>query len=74
MKTVTIPKKTYKELVEKKLRYEYLRQIMAEDVFAPPSVRRAGEVVRAFRATKRYNPKFLESLGRGLKRSSYFRP
>ena len=74
MKTVTIPKKTYEELVEKKLRYDYLRQIMVADVFAPPSIRRTGEVVRQFRATKRYNKKFLESLERGLKRSSYFRP
>lgn len=73
MNTVTIPKKEYKELVDRKLRYEYLRQIMEEDIFTPPPTRNSKEVLDVFKASGRYNKKFLESLKKGLKRSSYFK-
>lgn len=36
MQTVTISKKEYEELIEKKLRYEHLHQIIEEDIFSPP--------------------------------------
>ena len=39
MATITIPKKEYQELVDKKFRYEMLREIMKEDIFAPPPTR-----------------------------------
>ncbi|HUX36161.1 MAG TPA: hypothetical protein VMV71_03980 [Candidatus Paceibacterota bacterium] len=73
MTTITIPKKEYSELIEKKLRYEYLRQIMEGDIFSPPPRRNAKEIIKAFKAVKKYNREFLESLGKGLKRSNYFK-
>lgn len=72
MSTVTIPKKEYRELLDKKLRYEYLRHIMEGNVFAPPPTRGTKRILADFRATKLYSPAFLSSLKRGLKRSSYF--
>ena len=73
MSTVTIPKKEYKELVEKKLRYEYVRHIVEDDIFSPPSVKNIKEIVRSFNHTKKYSQEFLTSLEKGLGRSSYFR-
>ncbi|KKT39804.1 MAG: hypothetical protein UW28_C0029G0016 [Parcubacteria group bacterium GW2011_GWA2_44_13] len=73
MVTVTIPKKEYKELVEKKMRYEQLRQIIEGDLFASPSTRSTKEILAGFKATKKYSAKFLESLSKGLRRSSYFK-
>jgi len=73
MTTITISKKEYQRLLERALRYEYLRQALKEDIFAPPPIRNSKAVIKEFRATKRYNQKFLESLSKGLRRSSYFR-
>ena len=73
MATVTIPKKEYEELIEKKLRYEYLRDIMEGDIFASPPTRGVDDILTAFKATRRYNQKFLKSLKEGLRRCSYFR-
>ena len=73
MSTVTISKKEYRELVEKKLRYDYLRQVMENNVFSPPPVRSRKAVLKAFLGTKKYNNKFLKSLARGLERSPYFK-
>ena len=73
MSTVTISKKEYKELMEKKLRYECLREVMEEDFFSPPPSRSSQEVLAAFRTSGVYNGKFLKSLKNGLGRSSYFK-
>ena len=73
MVTVTISKKEYRELIEKKFRYEYLRQIIEGDIFNSPPTRNIKEVIKAFREIKKYNPEFIKSLEKGLKRSSYFR-
>ncbi len=73
MTTIRIPKEQYEELVSKALRYDYLRQILVEDIFGPPPTRSAKEVIKEFRATKNYNKEFLDSLARALKRSSYFK-
>ena len=73
MGTITIPQKEYQKLVEKSLRYEYLRQIMEENVFAPPPVKNVRKVIEEFRKTRLYNSAFLKSLGKGLKQSSYFK-
>lgn len=72
MVTITIPKKEYHKLVEKALRYEYLRQIMKENLFASPPTQNIKEIIRNFRETGKYNQKFLKSLKQGLKRSSSF--
>ena len=73
MVSVTIPKEEYEELRNKAQRYEYLRQILVEDIFSPPPTHNTKEVMKAFRAAKKYNGEFLESLAKGLKRSSYFK-
>jgi phage pi2 protein 07 len=72
MATITIPKKEYQELIEKKFRYEYLRQIIEEDIFSSPPTRSIKEVLKAFKGTKKYSQQFLKSLEKGLSRSSYF--
>jgi hypothetical protein len=73
--TVIISKKEYQKLLEKALRYEYLRQLLREeeDIFASPPTRKIKEIIKSFRETKLYSPEFLKSLERGLKRSSYFK-
>ena len=73
MQTVTISKKQYEELIEKKLRYEYLHQIIESDIFSPPPTKDIKEIISAFKKTGLYNQKFIDSLKKGLKRSSYFK-
>lgn len=72
MATITLPRKEYQELLEKAMRYEYLRQLLAADIFSPPPTRNAKVVLRAFQQTGKYSRQFLKSLEKGLKRSSYF--
>ncbi|MDP3296034.1 MAG: hypothetical protein Q8N09_00305 [Thermodesulfovibrionia bacterium] len=73
MQTVTISKKEYQELIEKKLRYEYLHQIIEDDIFSPPPTKDTKEIIYAFKKTGLYNQKFIDSLEKGLKHSSYFK-
>lgn len=73
MATITIPKKEYEELVEKRVKYEWLKEIIEGNTFSSPPTKNALEVMAAFKATKKYNSKFLKSLANGLKQSSYFR-
>lgn len=72
MDTITLPKKEYDELIKKALRYDYLRGLMAEDVFAPPPEKNTKKVLKEFAATGKYNQNFLKSLEKGLKRSNHF--
>lgn len=69
MDTITLPKTKYQQLLDRALRYEYLRQLMTEDIFAPPPTQNIKEVVGAFEETGLYNQKFLDSLEKGLSRS-----
>lgn len=71
MTTITISKKEYQGLLDVKLRYEYLRQLMSDDLFSPPPVKSAKSVALSFRKTGKYSQKFLKSLEVGLKRSKY---
>lgn len=73
MTTITIPKKEYKRLVEVGLRYERLREAMEDDLFAPPPTRDMKHILEAVAGSKKYSRRFIESLKRGLERSSYFR-
>ena len=59
--------------MDKRLRYEFIRQALEKDIFSPPPTHNAREILRSFSATKRYSKKFLASLAKGLRRSSYFR-
>ena len=69
---VTVSKKEYEKLLEAKLRYGYLREILEEDIFAPPPTRKAREILDSLKTIKKYNTQFLKSMEKGLKRSSYF--
>ena len=71
--TTVIQKKEYRQLVEKALRYDYLRQILEEDIFASPLTRNVKKVIESFNKTGLYNKRFLKSLEKGLERFSYFR-
>jgi len=73
MNTITIPKKEYNDLVEKKFRYEHLRRAMEEDIFASPPSKNINETISAFEKTGKYNQGFIESLKKGLNHSSYFK-
>lgn len=72
MAKIAIPKTEYEQLLEKARRYEYLRQILEEDIFAPPPTRSIKAILNEFRATGQYSREFLDSLAKGLRRSSYF--
>lgn len=70
--SITLTKREYDDLLDAKLRFEFLRHTLTDDVFSPPPTRDAEEVVRAFKATGKYSQPFLESLERSLARSSHF--
>ena len=72
MSTVTISKKEYNDLVEKRVKYEHLCEIMEGDVFSPAPIKDIKKIVKEFDKTKLYNKSFLKSLEKGLKRSDYF--
>ena len=73
MSKVTIPVKEYQNLMEAKLKYQYLKKILEEDIFSAPPIKNIDKVVNAFRETKKYNSNFIKSLEKGLKRSSAFK-
>jgi hypothetical protein len=73
MTNIIISKKQYQELLDKALRYEYLRSIMEENIFAPPPTKDIKKIIRAFEKTGIYSKEFLRSLKKGLRRSSYFK-
>lgn len=73
MSTITISKKEYRDLVDKRLRYEYLRQILEKDIFSPPPTRDVRKIIKVFDASGKYNAEFLRGLEKGLRRSSHFR-
>ncbi|MBU2578663.1 hypothetical protein KKA09_00905 [Patescibacteria group bacterium] len=74
METITLLKKEYQELLEKAFRYQYLKKIIEEkqDIFSSPPNQNIKEIIEDFQRTKLYSSKFLKSLEKGLKRSSYF--
>ncbi|OGI64000.1 hypothetical protein A2733_01070 [Candidatus Nomurabacteria bacterium RIFCSPHIGHO2_01_FULL_40_20] len=73
MNTITVTKKEYESLLDKALRYEYIKREMASDAFSVPPLKNKKAVVSAFKNTKLYNKDFISSLERGLKRSTYFK-
>ena len=70
MANITLPKKEYHQLVKKALRYDYLRQILEEDIFACPPTQDIKKVIESFARTELYSKQFLGALEKGLKRSS----
>lgn len=73
MSTVTISKTQYEALQRRAVAYDRVVAAAREDIFSPPPTRDVKEVMRDFRATKRYSALFLKSLEKGLLRSSYFK-
>ena len=73
MAKVSLPKEEYHQLVKKALRYDYLRQLLKEDLFASPPTRSIKKVIESFARTGLYNKQFLRDLEKGLRRSSYFK-
>ncbi len=72
MANVTISKKEYQKLLDAQLRFDYMKQLLENDLFSPPPIKDMKSVILSFRKTKKYNRKFLKSLEDGLKRSRYF--
>ena len=73
MGTVTISKTKYETLKRRAEAYERIVSAAREDMFSPPPTRNISEIMRDFRATKKYSTAFLKSLKKGLLRSSYFK-
>ena len=59
MVTITIPKSEYQKLTDKALRYDFLRQMLKEDVFSRPPTKNIRITLEEFRKTGKYNEKFL---------------
>ncbi|MFH1170612.1 MAG: hypothetical protein V1704_03580 [Candidatus Vogelbacteria bacterium] len=73
MSTITLPRIEYQELKKKAAMFERIVELAEKDnLFSPPPIRSRRQIVSAFKKTKKYNPAFLQSLNRGLKRSDYF--
>lgn len=73
MVTVTISKRKYEELLEKAMRYEYVQHLLKDDIFSPPPTRNKKKTLQEFEKSGKYNKKFLDSLEKGMSRSSYFK-
>jgi len=75
MTTITVPKKEYQQLLDRALRYEYLRQLMEGDIFSPPPAKTAGKLLKSFKNTELYNQEFLkaqESIGETVDYNGFF--
>ncbi len=73
MGNVTISNKEYLKLSEKAMRYEYIHQLLTEDLFVSPPEKSVKNIMKTFGASKKHSPHFLKSLEAGLRRSSYFK-
>jgi len=73
MSTVTITKTQYEGLKRQADAYRQIISAVGTDFFAPPPTRDAKKIISAMRQTKRYSEEFLDSVAKGLARSSYFR-
>ncbi|MDP2593190.1 MAG: hypothetical protein Q8P52_00870 [bacterium] len=73
MSKVTIPKIEYEFLKKRATAYERVLKVAQDELYVPPPTRSREEVLRAFRGTRRYSRQFLESVAKGLRRSSYFK-
>ena len=73
MQTVTIPRKEYDTLLVSRMKFDYLRQILTDDLFSPPPTKNIDTIAASFEETGKYSEAFIKSLKKGLKRSSYFK-
>lgn len=73
MSTVTISKTKYETLKRRAVAYDRIITAARDDIFSPPPTNNIKEIMRDFRATKKYSAAFLKSLEKGLRQSSYFK-
>lgn len=72
MSTVTIPKIKYQDIKKKADAYELILSILEKDFFAMPPMKDSKKIIGEFKKTGLYKKEFIESLKKGLSRSSYF--
>ena len=74
MSVVTIPKTKYDALKKKARAYDILAKKAKNGTFFDiPATKNITAITKAFRASGRYNEKFIESVEKGLKQSIYFK-
>lgn len=73
MQKITIPKREYDVLIDAKLRYDYLREVVEGNIFSPPAIRNVKDIIVSFKNAGLYKKAFLKSIEKGLKRSASFR-
>ncbi|MBI2633231.1 MAG: hypothetical protein HYW78_02455 [Parcubacteria group bacterium] len=72
MATITLSEKKYQELIEAKLKYDYFRQLLTEDIFDAPPTRNRAHIMRELKKTKYYSKAFIKNFSKALRRSTYF--
>lgn len=72
MSTVTIPKAKYETLKKEAAAYRKIITSAGTNLFKSPPTRDAKKAIAAMKETGRYSKKFLDSVAKGLARSSYF--
>lgn len=73
MTTITLPRNKYQDLKKKAQAYELILNIIEKDIFSLPPINDSKKIIGEFKKTGLYNEKFIESLKKGLNRSSYFK-
>lgn len=73
MTTITLPRNKYQDLKKKAQAYELILNIIEKDIFSLPPMNDSKKIIGEFKKTGLYNEKFIESLKKGLNRSSYFK-
>ncbi len=73
MSNITIPKVEYENLMERATAYGRMMKAAQGTFSLTPPEKSRKKVMADFKKTGKYNQKFLSSLSRGLKRSSYFK-
>ncbi len=71
-KTITLPYTEYQELKQIKKCYELAREFFKLEPLQRPATKNSKKIINDFRKTGLYNEKFLSSVEKGLKESSYF--
>ena len=72
MGTITLARSKYEVMKKRAEAYERILSILEEDLFTPPPFRSRDKIVSEFRKTGLYSLKFIETLEKSLRRSSFF--
>lgn len=70
--TITLSKIEYQQLKQIKKRYELAKNFFKLEILQKPAIKDSKKIINEFRETGLYNEKFLKSMEKGLKESSYF--